>query len=1156
MSKNTLYNYFTKSPGPAKFENSGQPRTPLANQNAKTHSKTPAKTPAKTPSKTKTPLKGKTPKSRASPDENLEKTPKTSRKRIINEEDLMDQSTDTEDILDNLEDSADEFVPENEPSDDSSDGEDAVVSEEPTTEEEESPVAQGKKRKRAVNDRRPSKRFAAKLPSRNSVKVDAASATSTSQSSQENSVGDVYNWSYLKYDFLKPDKIKDGKGRRPNDPNYDPRTLYVPSDFLKSLTPGMRQWWELKRNHYDCILFFKVGKFYEFYHMDAVTGVKELSLTFMKGEYAHCGFPEIAYGRFAANLVDKGYKVVRVEQTETPEMMAERVKKIHGATKFDKVVCREVCQMTTKGTRVFSINDGEAKEAQFSYLLAIAEKEIDSTKSSYGICFVDTSIGTFHIGQFNDDRHSSRLRTLLATYPPVQVLFERNRLSKRTHQILNTVVASTLKEALTPESEFWTSSNSLLKLAEKKYFQDGVTPEPLKSFIGEVDSLGLTASQESEMAVSCLGAITWFLTRALLDHQLLSMAHFEIYTPIDVASVSISSEKTLPRITARNMILDAVSLKNLNVIENNTGLQGTLLHRIDHCSTPFGKRLLRQWLCSPLANTKSIEARQQAVRLLKENSTLLSTVSDVLSKVPDLERMFSRIYAQSSKGLSESHPENRAVMFEEKIYSKRKIMEFISILKGFQALQKAAELVQDCDEMNESEIIVNVTHFPTGINNGGFPDLRKHLNFFNEAFDHEEAEKEGRIIPSRGVDAEYDSAIETLNEIKQELDSYLKEQCKKFGKVSYVGKDKNRFQLEIPDSAAKNISSEYELSGQRKGFKKYHTPTTKALLERQIAAEEVKISVLLDLRKRLFGKFVERYTCWHNAIECMATLDALMSLAKYCLSIEGDLCVPVFKEAGSFQKPYVKITNGKYPCITCQDNYIPNDTEVGGNVASIMLLTGPNMGGKSTLMRQAALLIILAQVGSFVPAEAMELTSVDRIFTRIGANDDIMSGDSTFYLEMCEASAILNYATAHSLVLVDELGRGTSTYDGTAIADAVLHELCRMGCRTIFSTHYHTLVDSFRNCDGIMLAHMSCMAESDDDTEEGKEEMVTFLYKLSTGACPKSFGFNAARLAGVPSHIIKVGIGKARLLEEEARNRKLFRALFTSEQPRQIIASL
>lgn len=225
-----------------------------------------------------------------------------------------------------------------------------------------------------------------------------------------------------------------------------------------------------------------------------------------------------------------------------------------------------------------------------------------------------------------------------------------------------------------------------------------------------------------------------------------------------------------------------------------------------------------------------------------------------------------------------------------------------------------------------------------------------------------------------------------------------------------------------------------------------------------------------------------------------------------------------------------------------ENGFIPNDIKLASDsFKNLVLLTGPNMGGKSTLMRQLGLIVIMAQMGLRVPAESCKMVPVDRIFTRIGAKDDILAGESTFYVELSEASLILNSASKYSLVLVDELGRGTSTYDGTAIAYSVVRELGNRGCRTLFSTHYHILVDDFKSSDAVTLGHMACMVETDE--EDPSEETVTFLYKFICGACPKSYGFNAAKLAGVPLKIIKAAKEKTEYLEKEVEKRKLFKQI-------------
>ena len=340
-------------------------------------------------------------------------------------------------------------------------------------------------------------------------------------------------YSHMTHYFLKPDKIKDKDKKSKEDPDYNPRTLHVPPDFLNQQTPAQRQWWTLKSQYYDVVLFFKMGKFYELFHMDADVGVKELNLVYMKGETAHAGFPEVAYGRYAATLVEKGYKVARIEQTETPVMMEKRVKAMSKPSKFDKVVEREVCQVMSKGTRINSFLDSDNFEGEPSYLLAIIEKP----GPMFGVAFIDTTIGCFHLSQFGDDKNLSRLRTLAAHHPPTEILYPRGNLTSSTLNFLNNSLQGTRKEALKMGSEFWDASKTLKMLAEGEYFRDNgelKMPPELSQYLDATDTLGLTAKQDSgELTLSALGAIVWYLSKGFLDQQLLSQKKFEEYKPVD-----------------------------------------------------------------------------------------------------------------------------------------------------------------------------------------------------------------------------------------------------------------------------------------------------------------------------------------------------------------------------------------------------------------------------------------------------------------------------------------------------------------------------------------------------------------------------------------------------------------------------------------------
>ena len=324
---------------------------------------------------------------------------------------------------------------------------------------------------------------------------------------------DSKTYKHNDHPFLQPDKIKDRDGRKKDDPDYDPKTLYVPDSFMQNQTPGQRQWWQLKSQYFDVVLFFKMGKFYELFHMDADVGVAELNIIYMKGDVAHAGFPEVAYGRYAATLVEKGYKVARIEQTETPLNMEERVKKLSRPTKFDRVVKREVCQLSTKGTRVNNYLDSETFEGEPRYLLAICESS--GSDLTFGVAFVDTTLGVFHIGQFKDDKNLSRLRTLTAHYPPVEVLFEKGGLSTPVYNFLHASLPGVRKEALKNGSEFWEPDKTLNVLVENDYFgsEEGYWPQGLHSFLSDPDSKVVQAKPDGLYAVRSLGAIVWYLSQ-------------------------------------------------------------------------------------------------------------------------------------------------------------------------------------------------------------------------------------------------------------------------------------------------------------------------------------------------------------------------------------------------------------------------------------------------------------------------------------------------------------------------------------------------------------------------------------------------------------------------------------------------------------------
>lgn len=796
--------------------------------------------------------------------------------------------------------SGDEFKPEQAASsseDEEEEGEEeaTVTSEEESGQESEpdSPVKPIKRKrpvekptaakaKTPVAKSAPPKRAPPAVTANTKSRLSAFSAPDTfeSQANGSGGGGSATVWDHEKLDWLQEGRRKDGQRRRTSEDDYDPTTLYVPEDFLNRNTPGMRRWWQLKAQMYDTVIFYKVGKFYELYHMDAVIGVNELGLTFMKGTWAHSGFPEIGFGRFSDGLVQKGYKVARVEQTETPEMMEARCKTMLKPTKFDRVVRREVCRIITRGTQTYSVLDGAPSESQSKFLLSVKEKAEDESSGccrTYGVCFVDTSVGYFHIGQFPDDRHCSRLRTLIAHFAPAEVLFEKGNLSVETRKILKASLSSALQEGLNASSQFWDAQKTLKTLSEEDYFKEqgsGFLPPLLKKMTSESDSLSLTPKDGYELALSALGGCIFYLKKCLVDQELLSMANFEEYVPVDVEMEKAAGPASFFAQTRQRMVLDGVTLANLEIFQNGSGgTEGTLLERLDTCSSPFGKRLLKQWLCTPLCNPTSIKDRLDAVEDLMGAQAQASEVAELLKKLPDLERLLSKIHSIGTlKG--QEHPDGRAILYEEVTYSKRKIADFLSALEGFKTMQEIISVLQPVTEECRSALLLQVSSLK-GEKSGLFPDLSGELTRWETAFDHQKARTTGVITPKVGFDPEYDQALAGIKSCEQALQDYLGRQKKRLGckTMAYWGTGRNRYQMEVPDSVSENsIPEEYEVKSTKKGWKRYVTRESEKLFSEMQSLEEKRDAALKDCMRRLFYNFDKNYRDWKTAVECMAVL--------------------------------------------------------------------------------------------------------------------------------------------------------------------------------------------------------------------------------------------------------------------------------------------
>lgn len=640
------------------------------------------------------------------------------------------------------------------------------------------------------------------------------------------------------WDWFKPANRRDSEKRKMSDPNYDHRTVLVPDSFLKEQTPAMLQWWTFKKDNLDSVLFFKVGKFYELFHMDADVGVADLDLIYMKGAKAHSGFPEVSYGKFAATLVSKGHRVARVEQTETPDMLKERNDRAVG--KKDKVVAREICSIMSKGTRTYChlddltlFNDASVagSGSQSSILVCIKEKTsfiesnadmIDSDSDpvvskvevpEYGVCVVDTVLGTITLAQFQDDLLRSRLRTMLASHTPNEVLLEKNTYSAQTLGVVRLVAPQALVESLRSDgTEMPSSGHTVIKtLTDAQYFGP-------KSSIQSIDSwpdilkavLSGLSDGSSELAVCALGGAVWQMQRALIDFEVLSMKRFYGYVPPDEAVVTATEGiensdtfhnstwaskilscgsvtnnfgavtdndamvvdentpvSTTPAAAANissgpsAMILDAVALSNLEILQNNFDHteKGSLWAFVNRCKTPFGQRCMKEWLCHPLYQSKHIQTRTNAIEeLLTVYESQAEETRNILKNVADLERLLSRVHSNSLKRKGPiAHPDSRAIMYEDQIYNSRKIKDFIDILSGFEILLKIENIFAKTSPKSIllQKIVKDKAYSQnqgTSQSQGRFPaaEMSKLLKFFRDIFDEKQAKANGFIKPKPG----------------------------------------------------------------------------------------------------------------------------------------------------------------------------------------------------------------------------------------------------------------------------------------------------------------------------------------------------------------------------------------------------------------------
>ena len=1036
---------------------------------------------------------------------------------------------------------------------------------------------------------------------------------------------------------------RDDQGRARDHPDYDPRTLRVNmaewEKHVGKMTNAVKQWWDLKKQYFDTVLLFKTGKFYEMFHMDADAGVDVCQLLYMKGHVAHAGFPESAYGVMADKLVRAGYKVARVEQTETPDMLQERKKKHRGAGPKPQVVNREVCSIMTKGTRTFCYLDNlealpNAASETIGPLLAIkevlvqdtshddgaqAESEEDRAVCEYGVTIVDAVHGSVTIGQFADDILRNRMMTLLTTMAPSEILLEGGEggasgvLKGLIESVQKTSLPGCQVEIIRPTESFpkstaidlqdrrriergpsavqpWDVEQTINELHRRAYYPRASKQDSRENISRWPEILRVAIEGGADLALSSFGAALYYLQRSLIDQEILSMGIVKAYVPPSTTvssagetisqlaekqqqeesfmdrraiadtrmhrtrdSLSFQEMQVLENEAAINhMALDGTTIHNLEILHNSVDfkVQGSVWSIINHAKTPHGSRLLRAWLLRPLFQKEDIDRRADAVEELVSGAAAVSfsEALSILAKCNDIERLLSRIHSMSGTSLSEdeegSLPSERAVLYETGTYTTRKVGDFSKVLHGLRHASRIPELFSGVEI--RSGLLHKITRHPS--EGGCFPDMTDELSFFFDNFDIEKA-KQGRFEPNRGVDDLYDEACDAIDQVTAELDAYKDDIISSFlspkslarSSWKYINtspESKDKYLIELPANV--DVPDEFIMKGKRgngsKQVNKYRTQAVEELvvqLERAIDLQKQRKEKGMQL---IFAKFDSKRSIWAAAAQATALLDALGSLAK--ASSKAGYSRPHILDCPPDTEPLIEVVQGRHPVVEetlRSSEFVPNDITLGlspdGKVNRVLLLSGCNMGGKSTLLRQTCILAILAQIGCFVPAESCKITPFDRIYTRLGASDRILLGQSTFFVELAETAAALRGASRRSLVIMDELGRGTSTFDGTAIASAsVKHLIEKSKCLSLFATHYHSLLDEWKDHMGVRLAHMECHVESKQGDEVSNDDgNITFLYSLGDGACPKSFGINVARLAGLPDEVLS----KAKLVSTE-----------------------
>ena len=794
---------------------------------------------------------------------------------------------------------------------------------------------------------------------------------------------------------------------------------------MAALTPMMQQYMAIKEQYKDCILFYRLGDFYEMFYDDALTASRELEITLtgkncgQEERAPMCGVPYHAVDVYLNKLVAKGYKVAICEQAEDPKQAKGIVK-------------REVIRIVTPGT---NLSQQALDEGRNNYLMCLVYDN-----NQFGLAITDISTGDFY---------TTEVATLKELYDEIH-RFSPSEIICNDSFYMSGASLDDFKDRL----------HVSVSTLGTWYMDEAVSVQKIKEHfkVASLDGLGLTDFPSGTLAVGALLLYLYETQKNTLDNL----------------------TKITPYRSGGYMIIDSATNRNLELIETLREKQkkGSLLWVLDKTKTAMGARLMRNWIEQPLIEKKKITARQDAVEELYNDMITREEIREYLNAVYDLERLVTRISYRTA------NPRD--------LIAFKTSLGMIPPVKQLLSQAKSAELKEIDERMDCLEDIYDLIEKsiqdepPIMIREGGMIK-----EGYNEDVD--------KFRLSRTEGKTWLAELEAREKEKTGIKNLRVRYNKVFG-----------YYLEVTNSYKELVPEDWTRKQTLANAERYITPELKELEDMILGAEDKLAALEYDLYCEVRDSIGEQVVRIQETAKAIAHLDVLASLA--CVAQSNDYVRPSINTKG-----VIDIQGGRHPVVEKMNNnqmFIDNDTYLDNKNHRISIITGPNMAGKSTYMRQSALIVLMAQIGSFVPAKSANIGIVDRIFTRVGASDDLASGQSTFMVEMTEVANILRNATSRSLLILDEIGRGTSTFDGLSIAWAVVEHISNpklLGAKTLFATHYHELTELEGKLDSVNNYCIAVREQGDD---------IIFLRKIIRGGADKSYGIQVARLAGVPDSVI------------------------------------